>query len=112
DMTLASWFHGPGVAVVAALAAVEVVIGLGGLVPGWSRRLAAAAGFVLSLLFWVLGQSLGQIYSGQATDPNAGLLFMLLAAVVMGGSLGSRRGAPASELHAGADDSSAPGRAA
>jgi hypothetical protein len=37
------------------------------------------AGVALSLDFWLLGQSLGGLTTGMATDPNTGPLFVLLA---------------------------------
>jgi hypothetical protein len=38
---------------------------------------------VLSIAIWVLGQDLGQLYSGQATDPNSAPLIALLAVVLL-----------------------------
>jgi uncharacterized membrane protein YwzB len=37
---------------------------------------------VLSLVYWVLGQGFGGMFMGNATDPNAGLPFVLLAIAV------------------------------
>jgi hypothetical protein len=64
------------------LAAVEVLIGIHVLRGG--RRVAPAlwAGAALSLVFWVVGQNFGGILTGQATDPGAGPLYLLLAAVI------------------------------
>ena len=81
---------GPAQAV--ALALVSAVIGLG---PVVSRRASAylAAGALVSLAFWVVGQDLGGILTapgGTATDPNAGPLFVLMAV-----ALAPRRGAGA-----------------
>jgi hypothetical protein len=73
-----------GVAVVVALVVVEALIGLAAL-RRRSRTIAAAAGFVLALAIWVLGQDLGQLYSGQATDPNSGPLIALMAVAVIAG---------------------------
>jgi hypothetical protein len=73
-----------GLAVVVALAVVEALIGLAAL-RGSSRTLAAMAGFVFALAIWVIGQDLGQLYSGQATDPNTGPLIALMAAALIGG---------------------------
>ena len=42
---------------------------------------------VLNLLYWVVGQGFGGILQGGATDPNAGLLFILLATPVHAGAL-------------------------
>ena len=52
------------------------------------RRAALWAGIVLSLVFWLLGQGMGDLKTTQATDPNAGPLFILLALTLM-----PRRGA-------------------
>jgi hypothetical protein len=34
---------------------------------------------VLNLIYWIVGQGFGGIFQGGATDPNAGLLFIVLA---------------------------------
>jgi hypothetical protein len=36
-----------------------------------SFALAVGAGLLLSIPIWVVGQDLGQLYSGQATDPGS-----------------------------------------
>jgi hypothetical protein len=71
--------HGTEVSIVLA-----VVFGLIALSVFASARLAQygvalAAG--VSLLIWVIGENIGEIATGQATDPNSGLLLILLAAV-------------------------------
>ena len=60
------------------LAALALVIGFG---PLLSRRpgVFLAAGAVLSLGFWVTGQGLGGIFTGQGTDPNTGPIIAFLA---------------------------------
>ncbi len=67
--------HGEPIAIVLALLSLAIGAGI------WTRlrRAALIAGIVLSLLYWAFGQSLGAINTGQATDPNAGPLFVLLA---------------------------------
>jgi hypothetical protein len=71
-----------GLAVVVALVVVEALIGLAAL--HWrSRTVAAMAGFVMALAIWVVGQDFGQLYSGQATDPNSGPLIALMAVAVV-----------------------------
>ncbi|MDP9332314.1 MAG: hypothetical protein M3Q30_03225 [Actinomycetota bacterium] len=72
-----------GLAVVVALVVVEALIGLAAL-HRRSRTLAATAGFVLALAIWMTGQDLGQLYSGQATDPNTGPLIALMAVALIG----------------------------
>jgi hypothetical protein len=71
--------HGHGATIAIALAIVSVAVGLG----VWLPRLrwpALALGIVVSLAYWVFGQSLGgPFWAANATDVNAGPLFVLLA---------------------------------
>jgi hypothetical protein len=67
-----------------ALVAVMVLIGVGGLAGRRWRTAAAVAGAVVATTFWVLGQNIGQLYSGQATDPNTGPLIVLMALALVG----------------------------
>src|SRR5215204_2460369 len=66
------------------LVPAEYLIGLGALITR-TRVPAATLGLALSLTFWVLGQDLGQLFSGQATDPNSGPLLALLALALAAG---------------------------
>jgi hypothetical protein len=88
---LADLHHGAGAALShggnapsIALVAVMVLVGLAGLAGRPWRTAAAAAGAVLATGFWVLGQNIGQLYSGQATDPNTGPLIVLMALALTG----------------------------
>jgi|BarGraNGADG00312_2_1021985.scaffolds.fasta_scaffold40950_1 hypothetical protein len=73
-----------------ALVVVMVLIGVGGLGrPPW-RTVAAVAGALVSTTFWVLGQNIGELYSGQATDPNTGPLIVLMAVALIGSTTGVR----------------------
>jgi hypothetical protein len=45
----------------------------------WHPRAFLAVSIVLNLACWVLGQGLGGVFQGGATDPNAGPLFVLFA---------------------------------
>jgi hypothetical protein len=67
--------HGEAIAIVLAILSFAIAAGV------WTRLRGPAlmAGAVLSLAYWALGQSLGAINTGHATDPNAGPLFVLLA---------------------------------
>jgi hypothetical protein len=68
--------HGTTIAVVLAIVSAAVAIGV------WTplRWPALAVGIVVSLAYWVLGQDLGgPFWIGDATDVNAGPLFVLLA---------------------------------
>lgn len=78
----------PYIALVAVMASVGVA-GLGG--RPW-RMSAAAVGAVAATTFWVLGQNIGQLYSGQATDPNTGPLIVLMALALAGTTDGATSG--------------------
>ncbi len=77
--SIANDAQGHGAVIAAVLAAVSVAVAAG----VWAKPLrwpALALGIVVSLGYWVLGQSLGgPFWIGDATDVNAGPLFVLLA---------------------------------
>jgi hypothetical protein len=79
---------GLGLAVGLCVASVLIAVGV-----WWPplRTAALAAGFVVSLGYWLIGQSLGGINTTQATDPNAGLLFALLALALVPRHAAARR---------------------
>jgi hypothetical protein len=70
-----------GVALTVTLAAVEVAVGLG-VLAGRTRRWALGAGVGLSLVFWVTVQYFGGVLAGNASDPGAAPLMILLAAAL------------------------------
>ena len=84
DASVSGWIGGHGLFVVIALVAAEVLIGVGALLRR-SLAVAAATGFVLALAIWVVGQSFGGLYTGQATDPNTAPLIALIAVVLLSG---------------------------
>lgn len=69
---------GNGLTIALALALTSAVIGLT-VALDVRRRSFLALAVALSLAYWVVGQGLGGIFTGSATDPNAGPLFVLLA---------------------------------
>jgi hypothetical protein len=73
-----------------ALVSAMVLIGLGGLAGRPWRTAAAVAGAVVAITFWVLGQNVGELYSGQATDPNTGPLIVLMALALVGSTSSTR----------------------
>jgi hypothetical protein len=83
---------GDGVSVALALASLSAIVGLGVLV-GRLVRPMLAVGALLSLIYWVVGQGLGGIFTGQATDLNTGPLIVLVVATLYPWELsrGSRR---------------------
>lgn len=73
-------FPGWSAAVVVAL---EVLVALWALVPGWTRKLSLGIGAVVALTSWLLFEGLGDLTSGQSTDPNSGPLIVLLAVAAL-----------------------------
>jgi hypothetical protein len=65
-------------AVTIGLAVLFAIIALGVFAPATTRP-ALVLAVIISAAIWVLGQSLGEIATGQATDPNTGPLLILLA---------------------------------
>ncbi len=80
--TVQDWFaggaKGNGTVIAIVLAAVSVAVGLAVAV-NWRPKEFLALAVALNLTYWVVGQGLGGIPHGGATDPNAGPLFVLLA---------------------------------
>jgi hypothetical protein len=80
--TVQDWFanaaKGDGVGIALVLAAVSVAIGVA-VAANWRPKLFLALAIGLNLLYWVVGQGLGGIAQGGATDPNSAPLFVLLA---------------------------------
>jgi hypothetical protein len=75
-------FTGAGTPAAVLLAALFLLIGLG---PFVTRRpdIFIGIGMGVGALFWVTGQAMGGIFTGMATDPNAGPLLVLLGAVFL-----------------------------
>lgn len=65
------------------------------LLRGRPGRTGAVLAGILGAFAWIFGQGLGQLYSGQATDPNAGLVVVLLAVTALAAKRRGRRAAPA-----------------
>lgn len=60
------------------LAGLSLTIGLA-VAADWHPKPFLAVAVALNLAYWIVGQGLGGIFQGSATDPNAGPLFVLLA---------------------------------
>jgi protein SCO1/2 len=74
--------QGHGLAIALTLAAISALIGVA-VAANWRPTPFLALAIVLNLGYWVIGQGFGGIlYTGSATDPNAGPLFVLLALVL------------------------------
>jgi hypothetical protein len=88
DRAAAGWSAHHDLLLVSVLVAAEYLIGLGALARR-TRVPAVTLGLALALAFWVLGQNFGQVYSGQATDPNSGPLVALMAIALVAGRVRS-----------------------
>jgi hypothetical protein len=69
---------GNGLTIALVLAVTSAAIGVAVFL-NWHPRTFLIVAVVLNLAYWVLGQGFGGIFEGNATDPNAGPLFVLLA---------------------------------
>ena len=68
-----------GLTVSVVLAAALVVVAAGVYLPGRAARGALILAVLVAAVIWVFGQAFGGILAGGATDPNSGLLLILLA---------------------------------
>jgi len=62
------------------LAVALVVIAVGVYLPRPAARATVVLAIVVAAVIWVFGEAFGAILAGGATDPNSGLLLILLAA--------------------------------
>jgi len=69
---------GNGLVIAIILALISIAIGLA-VALDWHPKGFLVGAMVLNVAYWVLGQGFGGIFQGGATDPNAGLLFVLFA---------------------------------
>ncbi len=73
----ASITGGNGLVFAIVLSAASTAIAFAVLM-NWRAKEFLILATVLNVIFWVVGQGLGGIFAGGATDPNAGLLFIVL----------------------------------
>jgi hypothetical protein len=83
DLHTANFLQHTGNWLVTLLVVLMAAIGLLALAPKWLRAAAIWIGIALSLIFWVVGQSLGGYYTGLATDPSTAPLIILLGLAVL-----------------------------
>jgi hypothetical protein len=84
ENSVGGWTGRHGLLIVVLLVAGEALIGVGALVRR-TRVPAVTLGLALTLAFWLLGQDLGALYTGQATDPNSGPLLAVMAIALLAG---------------------------
>lgn len=74
---------GKGYWLILLISIIEILIGLGVYIRHIGRKIALIGSIIISLFFWIVGQSLGQFYSGYATDLNTAPLIILLAITLL-----------------------------
>ncbi len=79
DNHAASLLAHQGLAASIVLAIALIVIAVGVYLPAPALRATVVLAIVVAALIWIFGQAFGAILAGGATDPNSGLLLILLA---------------------------------
>jgi len=79
DRGAASLVAHQGLAASIVLAAALVIIAVGVYLPAPAARGTLALAIVVATVIWVFGEAFGTILTGGGTDPNSGLLLILLA---------------------------------
>ena len=79
DQNAAALVAHQGLAASVVLAIALVLIAGGVYLPAPAARAAIVLALVVAAVIWVVGQAFGTILAGGATDPNSGLLLILLA---------------------------------
>jgi hypothetical protein len=82
DTSAANLVSRNGALAVYGLAAAEILVGVGALVRR-TRAWALVIGLLLIIAIWAIGQGLGLLFSGQATDPNSGPLIAMMAVALL-----------------------------
>lgn len=75
---LATATHGYGLPIGLTLAAVSAAIGIA-VARDWHAGAFLGFSVFVNLVFWIVGQGFGGMFTGAGTDPNAAPLFSLLA---------------------------------
>ena len=65
------------------IAIVQVIIGICVFLPSKYRNPILYFSIILSLAYWVLGQSFGGIFTGLGTDPNSAIMYILLMIAIL-----------------------------
>jgi hypothetical protein len=73
---------GNGELIAIVFAATSLAVGIA-VAADWQPRTFLWLAVYLNLIYWLFGQGLGGLATGRATDPNAGPLFIVLAAALM-----------------------------
>jgi hypothetical protein len=73
--------NGRGLPIALVLALLSAVIGVAVAV-NWHAKPFVIVAIALNLVYWMLGQGFGGIFTGSGTDPNTAPLFILLACIL------------------------------
>ena len=84
DRGSSSAAHTLGFVAVVITVTLELAIGLLVVKGGALRTAALWAGIVVAVLYWGVGQSFGQLFGGEATDPSTGPLLVVLGLTALG----------------------------
>ncbi len=79
DRNAAALVAHQGLAASIVLAATLAIIAVGVYLPPAAARATLVLAIVVAAVIWVVGEAFGTILAGGATDPNSGLLLILLA---------------------------------
>jgi len=102
DRAAASLVAHQGLAASIVLAVALVIIAAGVFLPPPAARATLVLAVVVAAVIWVVGEAFGAILAGGATDPNSGLLLILLALVYWpAGTTSSPEHAPVSARQEG-----------
>ena len=80
DRKVGSLVAHQGTAVTVSVAILLAIVASGVYLPKRPGKVTIGLAVVLALLFWVVGQNFGALFTNSATDVNSGPLLVLLAA--------------------------------
>ena len=69
--------HGVGISIILAVAFAVIAVGV--FLPRPAAKAVIVLALVVSAFIWVIGEALGEVFTGGGTDPNSGPLLALLA---------------------------------
>lgn len=78
DRFLGHLLVGRGTVVALLMAVVQAWVGAAALRPEL-RRIALGLGIAVSLIYWIAGQNFGELFTGNASDPNLGPAMVIFA---------------------------------
>jgi hypothetical protein len=80
--------HGTLIAIVASILSATIGVAV---LRGWHAKPFLVLAIVISLVYWVVGQGLGGIFTGQATDVSTAPLVIVIAAMLIASKRATER---------------------